>query len=83
MSTKILKNALNSLRPLDQEILALRHFQELSNEEAATALEIAPSVAGKLYFRAMKRLTEQMKSPDAGSFHPFSASTVTFESAVG
>lgn len=83
MSTKILENALNSLRPLDQEILALRHFQELSNDEAATALEIEPSVAGKLYFRAMKRLTERMRNPSLSSFQPFSASTAVFESAVG
>lgn len=82
MSTQLLENALNSLRPLDQEILALRHFQELSNEEAATALEIEPSVAGKLYFRAMKRLTERMKNPDASSFQPFSASTSAFQLAL-
>ncbi len=42
--------------PLDQEILALRHFEELTNSEAATALGIAQKAASIRYVRALRRL---------------------------
>ena len=39
--TKIrLQDAINSMDPIDREVLALRHFEELSNAEAAEVLEI-------------------------------------------
>src|SRR5262249_4156829 len=36
----ILQEAINAMDPLDREILALRHFEELSNEETAQVLGI-------------------------------------------
>jgi RNA polymerase sigma-70 factor, ECF subfamily len=33
-----LREALNSLDPIDREVLALRHFEELSNAEVAAVL---------------------------------------------
>jgi RNA polymerase sigma-70 factor (ECF subfamily) len=51
-----LQEALNSLDPLDREILALRHFEQLSNVEAAQELELEPSAASKRYVRALNRL---------------------------
>ncbi len=48
--------ALNAMEPIDREIIALRHFEELTNAEAAQVLEIERSAASKRYIRALKRL---------------------------
>ena len=51
-----LHEALESLNEIDREILVLRHFEELSNLEAAEVLEIEPKTASMRYFRALTRL---------------------------
>ncbi len=48
--------ALEQLEPLDREILALRHFEGLSNEDASLELGIEPAAASKRYVRALQRL---------------------------
>jgi RNA polymerase sigma-70 factor (ECF subfamily) len=50
------QEALNSMDPHDREVLILRHFEELSNSEAAQVLGIKPSAAVNRYVRALKRL---------------------------
>jgi RNA polymerase sigma-70 factor (ECF subfamily) len=62
-----LQEALDSLDPIDREVLVLRHFEELSAEETARALGIERSAAGQRYFRALKRLKGLIgSSPDGG-----------------
>ncbi len=51
-----LQEALNSMDPIDREVLVLRHFEDLSNIEAAEVLGIEPSAASKRYIRALRRL---------------------------
>ncbi len=51
-----LQEALNAMDPLDREILALRHFEELSNSEAAEVLGLSKTAASNRYIRALKRL---------------------------
>jgi RNA polymerase sigma-70 factor (ECF subfamily) len=51
-----LQEALNSMHPLDREVVVLRHFEELNNVETAQALDIDPSAASKRYIRAIRRL---------------------------
>ncbi len=51
-----LQQAVNGLDRLDREILALRHFEQLSNVETAHLLGIDPSEASRRYIRALKRL---------------------------
>jgi RNA polymerase sigma-70 factor (ECF subfamily) len=50
------QEALNSLDPVDREILALRHFEMLSNEETAQVLGIKKSAASNRYIRALRRM---------------------------
>ncbi len=57
-----LQAALNGMDEMDREIIALRHFEELSNVEAAQVLGLEPSAASKRYIRALKRLKEILKS---------------------
>jgi RNA polymerase sigma-70 factor, ECF subfamily len=54
----VLQDALNSLDSIDREILALRHFEQLSNEEIARVLCIDKSAASKRYARALMRLRD-------------------------
>jgi RNA polymerase sigma-70 factor, ECF subfamily len=51
-----LQDALNSMDPMDREVVVLRHFEELNNIETAAALRIEPSAASKRYLRAIRRL---------------------------
>jgi RNA polymerase sigma-70 factor (ECF subfamily) len=51
-----LRAALETLEPLDREVLALRHFEELGNNEVAQILGISKEAASKRHMRALKRL---------------------------
>ncbi|MBI4586557.1 MAG: sigma-70 family RNA polymerase sigma factor [Planctomycetes bacterium] len=61
--------ALEAMDPLDREVLVLRHFERLSNCEAARALGIREAAASKRHTRALKKLEEilrLLKWPPAG-----------------
>lgn len=51
-----LEVALQGLDDMDREVLALRHFEELSNAETAMALNLSVAAASKRYIRALQRL---------------------------
>ena len=51
-----LQEALNSMDPIDREVVLLRHFEELTNAEAAEVLGIETAAASKRYIRAIRRL---------------------------
>ena len=61
-----IQEALNTLDPIDREVLALKHFEELSRAETAEVLGICPEAAAKRYFRALKRLKEVLASMPGG-----------------
>ena len=50
--------AIASMNPMDQEVLALRHFEELTNSEVAETLKIEAKAASIRYVRALRRLKE-------------------------
>ena len=52
------EEALERMSPVDREIITLRHFEELSNQEAAEILGIGKTAASNRYVRALKRLKE-------------------------
>ena len=53
-----LDKAIDSMAPIDREVLALRHFEELSNSEVAEVLNIQQKAASIRYVRALKRLKD-------------------------
>jgi RNA polymerase sigma-70 factor (ECF subfamily) len=53
-----LQAALNAMDPIDREVLALRHFEQLTVSEAAAVLGIKEKAAGMRYVRALRRLKE-------------------------
>ena len=57
-----LQDALNSMDSFDREILALCHFEELTDEETAAVLGIEKVAATNHYVTALKRLKEILKS---------------------
>jgi RNA polymerase sigma-70 factor (ECF subfamily) len=61
-----LQEALNALEPIDREVLALRHFEELSRSETAQMLGIREEAAAKRYIRALKRLKEILAQMPGG-----------------
>ena len=56
--------ALDKMDSIDREVLALRHFEDLSNGEVAQILGLQKAAASNRYIRALKRLKEILS--DAG-----------------
>jgi RNA polymerase sigma-70 factor (ECF subfamily) len=52
------QDALNAMDAIDREVLVLRHFEMLSNEETAVVLGLKPSAASNRHLRALRRLKE-------------------------
>jgi RNA polymerase sigma-70 factor (ECF subfamily) len=52
------QEALNSMEPTDREVLVLRHFEMLSNEETAQVLGLKPSAASNRHARALRRVKQ-------------------------
>jgi RNA polymerase sigma-70 factor (ECF subfamily) len=65
-----LQEALNLMDRLDREVLALRHFEQLSPSETAQLLGIKQKAAGMRYLRALKRLKEILTSLPGGLGEP-------------
>lgn len=62
-----LQQALNSMNEIDREVLALRHFEQLGNNQVAEILELTPTAASNRYLRAAARLSEIMQRFDSGA----------------
>ena len=57
---------LDELRELDREVLALRHFEGLSNQEVSQVLGIEPAAASRRYIRALARMQENFRLAQLG-----------------
>jgi RNA polymerase sigma-70 factor (ECF subfamily) len=56
-----LQEVLNTMDAVDREVVALRHFEELSNGEVAQLLGLSKSAASNRYLRALGRLKELLQ----------------------
>ena len=54
----LVQGVIEQMDPIDREVLALRHFEELTNSETAEALGIEQKAASIRYVRALRRLKE-------------------------
>ena len=61
-----LDEALGRMDPTDREVLALRHYEQLTSAEAAQALGIQERAAAKRYLRALERLRELLADMPGG-----------------
>ena len=55
-----LQVAINSLNELDREVIALRHFEQLTNVQVAEILNLSTTAASNRYIRALSRLSETL-----------------------
>lgn len=59
--------AIESLDPRDREVVLLRHYEQLSNQETARILGLTEPAAGMRYLRAIRRLRALLSEvPSAG-----------------
>ena len=58
----LVQEALNGMDALDREVLVLRHFEHLSNDETALVLGLKKSAASQRYVRALRRLKEVLSA---------------------
>lgn len=62
---KAVEVAITKLNDVDCEIIIMRHFEQLSNQEIAQALNLTEPAASMRYLRAIKRLKELLNNPSA------------------
>jgi RNA polymerase sigma-70 factor (ECF subfamily) len=55
--------AIRELPEQDAEILLMRHYEQLSNQEIAQALGLTEPAASMRYLRALRRLKERLSAP--------------------
>lgn len=58
------QEALSALRDDDREVILMRHFEGLSNQDVARSLELGEPAAAMRYMRALRRLREAMGGGD-------------------
>jgi RNA polymerase sigma-70 factor (ECF subfamily) len=61
-----LADALDKMNDTDREVLALRHFEQLTSTEAAQVLGIQEPAASKRYVRALERLKQILSEMPGG-----------------
>lgn len=54
----LLQEALNGMDPVDREIIAMKHFEQLTISDIAQVLNLPRASAGRRYLKAMKRLRQ-------------------------
>ena len=54
-------SALEEMRPIDREVLALRHFEGMTNQEVAATLGLQTNAASRRYLRALARLQDRVQ----------------------
>lgn len=57
-----LHRVLRSMRPFDRQVLVLRHFENMTNDEVASAMQLTKSGASNRYSRALTRLKSALES---------------------
>jgi len=50
----------------DREVILMRHFEQLSNQEVAQSLGLSQPAAGMRYLRAVRRLRAMLGDPSSG-----------------
>lgn len=61
--TVLVERAISLLDEHDAEILVMRHYEHLSNQEAAQALGLSEPAASMRYLRAVRRLRDLLSQP--------------------
>ena len=60
--TKTIEEVIDGMDPVDREMLILRHFEQLTNDEVASILGVKKAAASRRYMRALKRFREAVEA---------------------
>ena len=63
---EVLERSIATLSEQDQEVIAMRHFENLSNKQVAEVLEISVTAASNRYVRALERLRDALEKVGVG-----------------
>jgi RNA polymerase sigma-70 factor, ECF subfamily len=63
-----LRAAIDGMDPIDREVLVLRHFEELTNQEVSEVLRLERKAASIRYFRALRRLKTILEETGGSDF---------------
>jgi RNA polymerase sigma-70 factor (ECF subfamily) len=61
-----LQSAMDSLSEIDREVIALRHFEQLTNQQVAEVLSLSTTAASNRYIRALTRLSDSVVTHPSG-----------------
>jgi RNA polymerase sigma-70 factor (ECF subfamily) len=64
---KRVEAAISELADQDAEIIIMRHYEHLTNQEIAQALELTEPAASMRYLRAVRRLRELLGGADVSA----------------
>lgn len=57
-----IEEVLGAMEEIDREVLILRHFEQLSNDEVASVVGVKKAAASRRYMRALARFREVLKT---------------------
>jgi RNA polymerase sigma-70 factor, ECF subfamily len=58
----IVQDAIKNMDAIDREVLTLRHFEHLTNDETAQVLGLSKAAASNRYIRALRRLKDMLST---------------------
>lgn len=67
--TSIVERAISQLEEQDYEIIVMRHYEQLTNQDVAQALQLSEPAASMRYLRAMRKLRAILGGTDATESH--------------
>jgi len=62
-----LRDVIEGMEEIDREVLVLRHFEEMGNNDVAQVLGIGEAAASNRYVRALKRLRDMLANESAAN----------------
>lgn len=62
----VLEQAISTLSEQDQEVIAMRHFENLNNKQVAEVLGLSSTAASNRYVRALERLRDVLERVGVG-----------------
>ena len=62
-TARILRDAIQRLPPHERDVVIMRHYEGLSNQEIGILLDVEPATVSKRHGRAMLRLHEALFDP--------------------
>ena len=58
-----MEDALLQLNEVDRDIIIMRHYEQLSNDEVSKTLNLKPAAASMRYLRALRKLRRHLIPP--------------------